>query len=215
MRYSVYIFDFDLTLADSRPGILDCFKYAMNMHGVNIPDDYTIERTIGLTIEDAFESFLGEKNDELILKLSNTYRSRADEVMTPMTSFFDDAIGVLKLLKNAGVKLGIVSTKKAYRIREAFEKENNLAVIDKITGFESVSNCKPDPEGLLKTIDYFSVDKSEVLYIGDSYIDAKTARNAGVDFCGVLTGTTKRDEFEKYPSVAICENLTEMLKSIF
>lgn len=215
MKYSVCIFDFDLTLADSRPGILDCFKYAMNTHEILPPDDYTIEKTIGLTIEDAFESFLGEKNDELILKLSNTYRSRADKVMTPMTSFFDDAIGVLQLLKNAGVKLGIVSTKKAYRIREAFEKENNLSVIDKITGIEDVSACKPDPEGLLKTIDYFSIDKSKALYIGDSYIDAQTAQNAGVDFCGVLTGTIQRQEFEKYPNVAICGNLTEMLKTVF
>lgn len=215
MKYSVCIFDFDLTLADSRPGILDCFKYAINTHGLTPPDDYTIEKTIGLTIEDAFESFFGDKDNELITKLSNTYRKRADKVMTPMTSFFDDAIGVLQLLKNAGVKLGIVSTKKAYRIREAFEKENNLSVIDKITGIEDVSTCKPSPEGLLKTIEYFSVEKSKVLYIGDSYIDAQTAENADVDFCGVLTGTTKREEFENYPNVAVCRSLTEMLKTVF
>ncbi len=42
MKYTVCIFDFDLTLADSRPGILDCFKYAMNTHEILPPDDYNI-----------------------------------------------------------------------------------------------------------------------------------------------------------------------------
>ena len=215
MKYSVCIFDFDLTLADSKPPILECFKFALNTHGVSVPDDQTIVKTIGLTIEDAFEQFLGCKDDELIDKLSVTYRSKADEIMTPMTRFYDDALGVLQLLKNSGIKIGVVSTKRAYRIKEAFEREGNLLVLDKITGIEDVSACKPDPEGLIRTIEYFNRDKSEVLYIGDSYIDAMTAQNAGVDFCAVLTGTTDNSEFEKYPRVAVCENLTEMLRTVF
>ena len=31
-------------------------------------------------------------------------------------------------------------------------------------------------------IERFGADKSDVLYIGDSYIDAETALNSGVDF---------------------------------
>lgn len=215
MKYSVCIFDFDLTLADSKPAILECFKFALKIHGVKVPDDYTIVKTIGLTIEDAFEEFLGRRDEELIDKLSVTYRAKADEIMTPMTSFYDDALGVLQLLKNSGVKIGIVSTKRSYRIAQAFERENNLSAVDKITGIENVSACKPDPEGLNKTIEYFNVDKSRVLYIGDSYIDAQTAQNAGVDFCAVLTGTTEVSEFERYPYVAVCGSLTDMLKTVF
>ncbi|MCD7727563.1 MAG: HAD-IA family hydrolase [Ruminococcus sp.] len=215
MKYSVCIFDFDLTLADSIAPILDCFKFALNAHGVKVPSDDVIVKTIGLTLEDAFEEFLGEKNDEMILKLSDTYRKRADEVMTPLTRFYDDTLGVLQLLKNAGVKIGIVSTKRAYRIREVFERENNLSVVDKITGIDEVSACKPDPEGLEKTVLYFGAPKENVLYIGDSYIDALTAKRAGIDFCAVLTGTTTKEEFLNYPNVAICSNLTQMLKQVF
>lgn len=215
MKYSACIFDFDLTLADSKPAILECFKFALKTHGIKPPDDCTIAKTIGLTIEDAFELFLGHRDEELINRLSVTYRSKADEIMTPMTSFYDDTLGVLQLLKNSGIKIGVVSTKRSYRIRQAFERENNLSAVDKITGIEDVSNCKPDPEGLNRTIEYFKIDKSEVLYIGDSYIDAMTAQNAGVDFCAVLTGTTEKSEFDKYPYVAVCKGLTEMIKTVF
>lgn len=215
MKYSVCIFDFDLTLADSKPAILECFKFALKTHGVKVPDDHTIAKTIGLTIEDAFELFLGHRDEELIDKLAITYRAKADEIMTPMTSFYDDALGVLQLLKNSGIKIGVVSTKRSYRIRQSFERENNLSVVDRITGIEDVSACKPDPEGLNRTIEYFNRNKSEVLYIGDSYIDALTAKNASVDFCAVLTGTTGKSEFEKYPCVAVCTSLTDMLKTIF
>lgn len=209
------IFDFDLTLADSTKGIIECFRYSLDKYGFEVPDDETIKKTIGLTIEDAFVSFIGKRDEELIKKLSDTYRTRADEVMTANTHFFDGVLGVLQLLKNAGVKLGIVSTKRRYRIAEAFERENNSYLIDEIIGPESVSHVKPDPEGLNRMIEVLGVDKSETLYTGDSYIDAETAKNAGVDFCGVLTGTTTKKDFSKYPSVAICDDLTGLLRNVF
>lgn len=31
--------------------------------------------------------------------------------------------------------------------------------------------------------------------VGDSIVDVQTAQNAGVDFAGVLTGTTKKEDF--------------------
>lgn len=214
MKYSALVFDFDLTLADSSKGILECFTYSLKKNGQSVPDDETIKKTIGLTIEDAFEGFLGERNEPLIKKLSDDYRSHADEVMTAGTVFYDDALGVLQLLKSSGVKVGIVSTKRKYRITEAFEREKNTGVVDEYVGCDDVSRVKPDPEGLNRIIKLLGVEKQSVLYVGDSYIDAETAQNAGVDFAAVLTGTTPRERFSGYPSVAVCGGLTELMREI-
>ena len=59
-----------------------------------------------------------------------------------------------------------------------------------------------------------SLEKSEVLYVGDSFIDAKTAENAGVDFVAVLTGTTTKEEFDKYGHVFIGENVLDVYKYV-
>ena len=60
----------------------------------------------------------------------------------------------------------------------------------------------------LNACSHFGVDKSEVLYCGDSTIDAEAAKNAGVDFAAVTTGNTTRAEFEAYPHVAILDALS-------
>lgn len=56
--------------------------------------------------------------------------------------------------------------------------------------------------------------KDEVLYVGDSLVDAKTAKNADVKFAAVLTGTTARADFENYNSVYIGDNISDVYKHI-
>ena len=58
-------------------------------------------------------------------------------------------------------------------------------------GGEDVKAPKPSPEGVLFALEHLGSTPEETLYIGDSTVDAETARNAGVDFAGVLNGMTQ------------------------
>ena len=86
--------------------------------------------------------------------------------------------------------------------------------MDIIVGGEDVTRAKPDPQGLDLIIERFGADKSDVLYIGDSYIDAETALNSGVDFAGVTTGSTTKEDFEKYPYIYIGSSLLDIFQNI-
>ena len=79
-----------------------------------------------------------------------------------------------------------------------------------IVGGEDVKTPKPSPEGLNIAIERLQTDKATTLYIGDSTVDAETARNAGVDFAGVLHGMTTREELAVYPHVSIADTLEEL-----
>ena len=81
---------------------------------------------------------------------------------------------------------------------------------DVIVGFEDIDRPKPDPQGLNKAIAMLGLSKEQVLYVGDSYVDARTAKAAGVDFVGVLTGTTTRAQMEEYPHLLIADHLGQM-----
>lgn len=83
-------------------------------------------------------------------------------------------------------------------------------LIDIIVGAEDVKVEKPDPEGLLWTIEHLEMKNDDVLYVGDSLVDAKTAENAGTAFAGVLTGTTTREEFERYHCAYIGKNIADI-----
>ncbi len=211
-NYKAFIFDFDLTLADSTKGIFICYKKCLEHYGYRVPENDEIFATIGHTIQDSLGLLIGEK-PENVAEMHRYYVSLADEYMVKNTEFYPNVIAVLQVLKQAGKKVGIVSTKFRYRIMQSFEKEGSFPV-DEIVGGEDVKAHKPDPEGLLLMIDRLGVSKDETLYFGDSYIDAETAQKAGVDFAGVLTGSTTKDVFYNYPYVTIEESILDIIKRL-
>ena len=211
--YDAYIFDFDLTLADSSKGILKCFKHTLSQFGFEIPDDKTIYNTIGLTLEQAFGVLASVYDENKLLEMRKVYVKKADEVMAKETVFLPGVIDSLSKLKSEGVKTAIVSTKYRYRIIESFAANGYEPQVDLIIGGEDVSEHKPDPTGLLRAVDELGVDKKRVLYIGDSYIDALTAKNAGIIFGAVTTGSTTAKEFENYPYIYLAPSVEMIIDS--
>ena len=59
MKYTVYLFDFDYTLADSSRGIVTCFRSVLERHGYTGITDDMIKRTIGKTLEESFSILTG------------------------------------------------------------------------------------------------------------------------------------------------------------
>jgi phosphoglycolate phosphatase len=210
-NYNTYIFDFDYTLADSSKGIVLCFKHVLKEHGYTNVIDEEIKRTIGMTLENSFNSLTGVSDKEKLSIYVKEYVKKADTYMTDNTILFPETAEVLKSLKDSGNKIGIVSTKFRYRIKEVLEREFDDDLIDVVIGGEDVTIHKPSPEGLFLAIDQLNSNKKNCLYIGDSAIDAAAAKAADVDFYGVLNGATTREELEKYPHIVIAQDLTELL----
>ena len=212
--YKAYIFDFDLTLADSSKGILLCFKHTLRHFGLKVPDDKKIYDTIGHTLQDSFDILTDTPMHPLREEMRKIYVEKANEVMSANTFFYEDTLPMLTKLREQGAKVGIVSTKTRYRIVESFEMQLGVHPYDLIVGLEDVSAPKPDPQGLNKAMELLGVGREDVLYIGDSFIDAETAVNAGVDFAAVTTGSTDKMTFEKYPNKAVGASLSEALGDI-
>lgn len=208
--YKAYLFDFDYTLADSSRGIVMCFRNVLAMHGHDGISDESIKRTIGKTLEESFTILTGN-NKETLAAYRKEYVVQADRLMTANTVLFPETLDVLSRLKEKGAKIGIISTKYRYRIMELLGKKLPEGFLDIIVGGEDVKTPKPSPEGLTFAISHLGLEAADVLYCGDSTVDAETARNAGVDFAGVLHGMTTRKELEEYPNVEITDTLNEIL----
>lgn len=117
----------------------------------------------------------------------------------------------MQALKESGCKTAIVSTKNKNRIDDFLQITKTNHLVDKVIGIYEVKKAKPDPEGLYLAMETLGADKKDVLYVGDSIIDAQTAMNAGVDFCGVTTGVTTASELALYPHKAIISHIEELL----
>ncbi len=208
--YKAVIFDFDYTLGDSTNGIVLSINHALEKLNLKTQDTKTIQKTIGLSLKDTLFELSGIQDEEAVRKFTRYFKEKADEVMVDNTRFYEGTLEMLEKLGNNGRLLGIVTTKYHYRIEQILAKNNAMNVIDVIVGGDDVKREKPDPEGLLAAIDKLNVSKDQVLYVGDSIVDAKTAQSAGVDFVAVLTGTTKREEFLNYAHVAVEESVREL-----
>ena len=211
MHYKIYLFDFDYTLANSEKGIVDCFQRVLRKnHYPETPAD-TIRRTIGLPMEDALSTLTGERSLAIIHQLQHQFSTEADELMTKNTRFFPETIPTLSALKSQGCQVGIISTKRRTRIQEKILADNVENLIDIIIGREDVDVPKPSPEGLLLALQRLRGKKQDILYTGDSLIDAHAAQNAAIDFAAVTTGTTTAADFSALPHKKIMQNLGELL----
>ncbi|MBO6141410.1 MAG: HAD-IA family hydrolase [Ruminococcus sp.] len=213
-KYKAYIFDFDLTLVNSVSPIVKCFKHALSTFGYAVPDDKTIIDTIGLPLTDAFDILTNLHPVPEKAQMRDAYVEFANGIMAKESLFYPDALGILQTLQTAERKVAIVSSKMRFRIIETFECQTSNIPVDLIIGLDDASTPKPDPEGLDMAVRKLGVDKSEVLYIGDSYIDAQTAQNAGVDFAGVSTGPTPKEKLLEYPHIYVGESLTDIFQNI-
>lgn len=210
MSYTTYLFDFDYTLADSSRGIVTCFRNVLTRHGYTQPTDDDIKRTIGKTLEDSFSILTGVTDAEQLAAFKKEYGKEADTHMTVNTLLFPETKAVLTALKEKGARIGIISTKFRFRIKELLDLHFPADFLDIIVGGEDVKTHKPSPEGLLSAIEQLHADKGETLYIGDSTVDAETALAAGVDFAGVTHGMTTAEELAQYPHRKIMSTLEEL-----
>lgn len=211
-QYKLYLFDFDYTLVNSESAIVKCFHITMQKMGYSKVSDETIQHTIGLPIAKAAKIILKTDDDAEVADFLHQYTYAADRYMTAGTHFFPHTVEVLRTLKERGANVAIISNKTGFRIQEKFDVDHVPELVDYIIGSKDIQKPKPDPEGALRAITHFHMEKSDALYIGDSETDAQTAENTGVDFAGVTTGTTTAAELAAYPHVAIMQDLSELLE---
>ena len=204
------VFDFDYTLGDSTNGIALSINYALEKLGHPHSDVESIRKTIGLPLKKAYVILTGNTDAQRAEQFTLYFKEKADHVMTDNTVLYEGVPQTLAKLRADHCKTAIVTTKFRYRITAILKKYNAEALFDAVVGSEDVKVEKPDPEGLLWTIEHLGLEKEDVLYVGDSLVDAKTAENAGVRFAAVLTGTTTEADFAAHPYAYIGKDVADV-----
>jgi HAD superfamily hydrolase (TIGR01509 family) len=64
---------------------------------------------------------------------------------------------------------------------------------DLVVSSLDVKHPKPHPESLMKILEFFNIQPSESLYVGDSLVDSQTAHAASVPFIAFRNGQLEAD----------------------
>ena len=210
MPLRTILFDFDYTLVDSARGTIDGVNYAFEKMGLPTASDAEIRRTIGLSLPDILTALAGNAYAKYVDEFTQLFLQRADETMVALAEFYAGVPQTVKVLRELGIQLAIVSQKTRRYIQPILEKENLLEPFDIIVGGGDAA-YKPDPEGLLLAVAQTGSVPPNCLYVGDSVTDAETARRAGIAFVAVLSGVTPRTAFENYDVYTILEDVSGLL----
>ncbi len=204
------VFDFDLTLADSTSGAVECVNHALQKMGLSPANPGQIRRTVGLSLPRIFTTLTGASDSARAGEFCDWFIERADQVMTDLTVIFPQVPRTLAVLRSSGLRTAIVSTKFRYRIEGILARERLTDCFDVIVGGEDVAQHKPDPEGLHHAFTKLNVKAVDSVFVGDHPVDAEAAQRAGVRFIAVLSGSSVASEFDGHAVLRILPSLEEL-----
>jgi phosphoglycolate phosphatase len=212
--YKLAIFDFDGTLVDSAPGIVDVMRDVVEEYQLNeeILDEW--QNLVGVPLMRQMEIIFPDKTEEYWLEVATRYRAIYDTQAIEICPLFPFLIDMLKSLKNEDVKITIASSKRRHLISTVLDHHNLSHYFNLIVGAQDVANHKPHPESVLQTLEKLNMAAEEAVVIGDSSYDLDMARNAGVDAIGVTTGIHTADILARSEPKHIVAGLDEVLPNI-
>lgn len=223
MRYQAVLFDFDYTLGDSTGPIAMGYRGGLTAMGWPPPTVEQVRPTIGHTLQDGYTMLTGDDSEDRRSEFFHRFQEavgeqavlRGNAAMITETKLLPGARELLVALKEAGAAAGVVSTKLGVTIRAIFSYNGMEGAVWPVIGGEDVISPKPDPQGLNTALAQLSLRPNQVLFCGDTVIDARTAQAAGTDFCAVLNGTTPAEAFGFFPCVHIAPDLWELKEWLF
>jgi len=207
------IFDFDGTLA-----VLNIDFNAMREQVFELMKHFGVEEKL------IKERYLLEIIDEVYFILLERNPSRAEKFYQKAHQILYDVElcaaekgrlipgveNTLKFLKGTGIKVGIITRNCEDAVRRVFHNIDEFC--DVFISRNSVKKVKPHPDHLSSTIKALDISGEEAVMIGDHTIDIQAGKRVGMKTIGVLTGRTRKEEFEKAGADYILDNATEICR---
>ncbi len=212
--YKLAIFDFDGTLVDSAPGIIDVMKNCVDEY--NLTDDIYKEwqQLIGVPLMRQMEIIFPDHNEEYWLEVATRYREIYDSKTIELCPLFPHLVPMLETLKASDIKITIASSKRRHLIETVLDHHNLSHFFSLIVGAQDVQNHKPHPESVHLTLQRMDVQAPDAVVVGDSTYDLDMARGADVDAIGVTTGIHTTEILAMSQPKHIVKGLDEVLPII-
>lgn len=202
------IFDLDGTLIDSRLDLVHSVNATMHHLGRPSLAHELIESYVGNGVAVLIQRALGaDAGPTELQRAQDFFLSYYWQHMLDHTVLYPGVGEALKALRDRPMA---VLTNKPVRFSEAILSGLGIAPYFRfVYGGNSFEKKKPDPIGVDTLLRDLSATPAEAMMIGDSAVDIRTARNAGIWSCGVTYGLGL-DGLRVDPPDLMLDNLAEL-----
>jgi HAD superfamily hydrolase (TIGR01549 family) len=204
--YHSYIWDFDGTLFDSYPIMLEAFLKTLKDAGFN-PDAKEIYRIL----KASSSKQVAEKYHLDFAEFTATFKAYEGQDKRLPVSFLGTKEALEAVIAQGG-KNYILTHRDVVSTKELLMDENLDHLITEIVGPENNFPRKPDPTSLNYLIEKYQMNKEQTVMVGDRTMDVLAGQGAGVhtifyDIEGLLT------ELEATHVVHSMKEIEEIIKS--
>jgi len=182
------IFDLDDTLIRSKidykrmKSSIIKFLVGVGVESSLLSEDMLNSELLRVAIKDLRKKGASERVIRNVIEEVNAIMNGFELESLDNVELMEGTLEVLDSLKKHGVKIGIITNGcKNYAV-SIVRKFSLDKYVDAIVARDEVSNPKPDPKHLLIMLDVLGVSAEEAIFVGDHWIDALCARDAGVRF---------------------------------
>jgi len=209
--YQYILFDLDGTLTDSKEGIVNCFKYAVEKLGDQAPADEKLLSFIGPPLKHSFAS-LGY-DDEKTERAIRYYRERYEPIGKYENAPVTGGVEMCARLKSMGYRMAVASSKPQNMCIDICTHFGFAPYLEYIVGPSSHNNwTKADV--IREAMRLFGVseeDYSKVLMVGDRKFDVYGAKECGIDCVGVeFFGYAAPGELLEAGAIAVAATTEEL-----
>ncbi len=213
----VCIFDLDGTLTNTINAIAHFGNLALTTFGFRpIPtEDYKHYVGDGRTV--LIHRMLNSQNadtEENFEKVCRVYDENYEADPLYDTDAYDGIRPLLTELKSRGIRTAVCSNKPDNVAKDVILKIFGDGVFDAVSGVIDGFPTKPEPYTALKITEKLGVTSSDCVFIGDTNVDIRTGKNAGMTTIGVLWGFRDRAELTEAGADYIISHPSEILNII-
>lgn len=208
------IFDLDGTLIDSKLDLAHSVNAARGHFGLPALDLDLIGQYVGNGAPVLMRRALGqEASEETVREALDYFLSYYDDHKLDCTRAYPGIPEALDELHRDGVEMAVL-TNKPVRISSRILYGLGLSkYFARIYGGNSFEQKKPDPIGVDTLLAELGVPRERAMMVGDSAVDIRTARNAGVKVCGVTYGF-QPETFESDPPDMMVDRPEKLARAV-
>jgi phosphoglycolate phosphatase len=196
-KYDTVIFDLDGTLLDTLEDLTDSVNYAIRLYGYPSRTITEMRDFVGNGIARMLElSIPGGTQNPNFEKCVEHFRRHYASNMQSKTKPYDGILALLRELAGKEYKMAVVSNKPDPAVKALCRYYFGDLIGAAVGESERISK-KPAPDAVLEVLKALESSPDSAIYVGDSEVDARTAKNTRLPFVGVTWGFRGRDVLEK------------------
>lgn len=208
--WDLVLFDLDGTLVDTAPDIADAVNAALAEYGLPRVAEHWVRDRIGHGTRQLIKQAASGDPEPILEAFHRHYSAHCGR----RGRLYPEAAATLNTLRNAGVKLALVTNKEEAFARFVLEVHGLGSLFDVRVCGDTLPVKKPDGAVVRHCLDELRIVAARALLVGDSDTDVRAARNAGIAVWAVGYGYNHGRPIEASQPDRVIGALRELLEPL-